>query len=80
MEESRRSGVCTEAQDGSNQMDDWKHHDAVLAAAEIFEHAHKLSASSSSKVPAERALTVDAVMEVAGTILWPDSDRAHPLR
>jgi hypothetical protein len=60
-------------------MDDSKHQDALLAAAEVFERAHKLSASRWSKVAAERALTVEAVMDVASAVLWPESDRAQPI-
>ena len=56
-------------------MDDSKHQDAVLAATEIFERAHQFSVSGLSKAPAARALTVEAVMDVASSILWPDSDR-----
>ena len=55
-------------------MDDSKHQDAVLAT-EIFERAHQFSVSGLSKAPAARALTVEAVMDVASSILWPDSDR-----
>ena len=56
-------------------MDDSKHQDAVLAAAEVFERAHQFSVSGLSKAPAARALTVEAVMDVASSILWPESHR-----
>ena len=55
-------------------MEDSKHQDAVLAAAEVFERSHQFSVSS-LKDPAARALTVEAVMDVASAILWPESDR-----
>lgn len=59
-------------------MDDSKHQDAVLAAAEVFERSHQFSVSS-LKAPATRALTVEAVMDVASSILWPESDREQPV-
>jgi len=59
-------------------MDNSKHQDAVLAAAEVFERSHQFSVSS-LKAPAARALTVEAVMDVASSILWPESDREQPV-
>ena len=58
-------------------MDDSRHQDAVLAAAEVFERSHQFSVSS-LKAPATRALTVEAVMDVASAILWPESEREQP--
>ena len=79
MESSRGNRDCTDAPEVSNDMmDDSKHQDAVLAAAEVFERSHQFSVSS-LKAPAARALTVEAVMDVANSILWPESDREQPV-
>jgi TorA maturation chaperone TorD len=37
------------------------------------------SAASSSSAPRGRVLSVDAVMDVASAILWPDPDRVQPI-
>ena len=51
--------------------------DAMRTAGDVIELARRTgisqpSASSWSKVPAERVLSVDAVIDVAREILWPD--------
>ena len=63
----------------SNDMDDLRYQDAFLAAAEVLERAHEFSASSRSKVPAQRALTVETVMDAASVILWSESGREQPV-
>jgi hypothetical protein len=62
----------------SDDMDDPRHQDAVLTAAEVLERGREFSISSRPKVAAARALTVEAVMDVASAILWPASHPEQP--
>jgi DNA-binding transcriptional regulator YdaS (Cro superfamily) len=66
-----------------NEMADREFQDATDAAGGAAELARRIgisqpSVSSLSKIPTERVLSVEAVMDVARAILWPDPGGEQP--